>query len=175
MTTTEKLIESMVQDTVAVKPAPHPFALSAKWLAGVVTYLALTLMYSGLRPDLMVKLQSPLFGAELVLLAGIIVTTSLSAALLAYPDMHQKHRVVFAPVAMMVLFVLTMALSWRANTDPTHLTGHSVQCLMFIASLTLLPAAWIFYSMRNLASTHPTQAGSIALLSAFSIGALSPR
>ena len=46
---------------------------------------------------------------------------------------------------------------------------------MFIASLTLLPAAWMLYVMRSLASTHPHLAGSIALLSAFSIGALSLR
>ena len=175
MTTTEKLIESIVQDTASVEPASHPYLLSAKWLAASVAYLALSLAYSGVRPDLMLKLQSPLFLAELVLLAGIIVTTSLSAALLAFPDVHQKRRMIYSPVLMTALFVLVMVLSWNANTHPSHLSGHSVQCLMFIASLTLLPAAWMFYMMRSLASTHPYLAGSIALLSAFSIGALSLR
>jgi len=35
-----------------------------------------------------------------------------------------------------------------------------------------LPAAWTFYAMRKFASTHYHWAGSIALLSAFSAGAL---
>ena len=39
----------------------------------------------------------------------------------------------------------------------------------------LLPALWMFFLMRNFASTHPYSAGSIALLSAFSMGALSLR
>jgi len=38
--------------------------------------------------------------------------------------------------------------------------------------MTLLPAAWAFYSLRKLASTHYRLAGSAALLSAFSVGAL---
>ena len=38
--------------------------------------------------------------------------------------------------------------------------------------MTLLPAGWTFYSMRKYASTHYRLAGSVALLSAFSVGAL---
>lgn len=175
MSSTEKLIANLAQDAIPVKPAPHPFLLGAKWLAWVVVYLALSLAFSGLRPDLMTQLQSPLFVIELVLLAAIIISTLFSAALLAFPDMHQKRRVAYAPIWMMALFILVMILSWRANIHPSHLSGHSVKCLIVIASLTLLPAAWIFYAMRKLASTHPYLAGSIALLSAFSIGALSLR
>ncbi|MDP1634786.1 MAG: NrsF family protein [Gallionellaceae bacterium] len=37
---------------------------------------------------------------------------------------------------------------------------------------SLLPAAWTFFSMRRFASTHYCWASSIALLSAFSVGAL---
>ena len=175
MTSTEKIIESLAQDAAIVKPAPHPFALSAKWLAGIVAYLALTLVYSGLRHDLMVQFQSTLFDAELLLLTAVIVSACLSAALLAFPDLHQKQFIVWTPVLMLALFALVMTFSWINNTHPTHLSGHSVECLIFISFLTLLPAAWIFYSIRKLASTHPYQAGSIALLAAFSIGALSLR
>lgn len=175
MRSTEKLIANLAQDATPVKLALHPFLLGAKWLAGAAVYLALSLAVSGLRPDLMTQLQSPLFVIELVLLAAIVISTLFSAALLAFPDMHQKRRVAYTPILMMALFILVMALSWRANIHPSHLSGHSVQCLIFIASLTLLPAAWIFYAMCKLASTHPYLAGSIALLSAFSIGALSLR
>jgi hypothetical protein len=38
--------------------------------------------------------------------------------------------------------------------------------------MTLLPSAWTFFSMRQFASTHYRVAGSVVLLSAFSVGAL---
>lgn len=175
MANTEELIKALAQDGAPVKPASHPFVQCAKWMAGGAVYAALSVMYLGLRPDIMLKLHSPLFVAELGLLAGIIVATLLSAALLAFPDMHQKRGVAFAPVLALVLFVLAIFLAWHADSPPSALPEHNVECLLCIASLALLPAAWMLYSMRKFASTHPYLAGGIALLCAFSIGALALR
>ncbi len=169
------LIEALVQDGTPAKPGAHPYTLSIKWLGAAAAYLALSLMVSGLRPDLMLKLQTPFFLVEIGLLVSIIITTSLSAALLAFPDMYQKRRMAYTPVLIFALFILAIFLAWRADTPPSLPPNDSVECLIFIASLTLLPAAWMFYSMRSLASTHQYFAGSIALLCAFSIGALSLR
>jgi len=175
MGNTEELIEALVQDAAPVKPAPHPFAQSVKWMAGGAIYVALAVMYLGLRPDLMLKLQSSLFVAEIGLLAGIVVATFLSAALLAFPDLHQKRVVAFAPVLALALCVLAIFLAWQADSPPSAPPGHGAECLLCIASFALLPAAWMLHSMRNFASTHPRLAGGIALLCAFSIGALALR
>ncbi len=168
----EELIDKLAQDTAAVKPAPHPFMLSAKWMMVAVAYLALSLMLSGLRPDLMLKLHEPWFVAEIAALVGIFIATSLSAALLSFPDMHQMRRIAFAPVAAFALFVLVMFLAWRADNPPAPLPVHSFECTLSITLLSLLPAAWTFYVMRKFASTHSRWAGGIAFLFAFSIGAL---
>lgn len=168
----EELVETLAQDAAAVQPAPHPFALAAKWLAGAAAYIALSLAISGFRPDFMAKLLEPWFVAEIVFLAGILATTSLSGALLAFPDLHQKRRVAFAPVVILVLFALTVVFSWHADSPPAPLPVHSYQCTGSITLFALLPAAWVFYGMRKFASTHYRLAGSIALLYAFSIGAL---
>ncbi|MDO8413489.1 MAG: DUF1109 domain-containing protein [Gallionellaceae bacterium] len=175
MLDTEKLIASMARDASPVTPAPHPFMLGAKWLAAAIIYIALVLVFMGLRPDIVFKLRSPIFIAELVLLASIIISTALSAALLSFPDLHQKRWVVYTPIVAVVFFILLIFLSWWADFPPVPLPRHNVQCLLSIACLTLLPTAWMFYTMRGLASTHPYWTGSIALLSAFSIGALSLR
>jgi len=175
MGNTEELIEALVRDAAPVKLASHPFAQCAKWMAGGAAYVTLSVMYLGLRPDLMLRLQSSLFVAELGLLAGIIVATFLSAALLAFPDMHQKRGVAFAPVSALALFVLAIFLAWYADSLRAPLPEHNVECLFSIVSLALLPAAWMLYSIRRFASTHPHLAGGIALLCAFSIGALALR
>jgi hypothetical protein len=168
----EELIDKLAQDTAAVKPAPHPYMLSLKWMGGAVAYLLLSLMLSGLRPDLMLKLHEPWYAAEIAALVGIFVATSISAALLSFPDMHQMRRAAFAPVIMFALFVLVMFLAWQADTPPAPLPVHSFECTASITLFSLLPAVWTFFEMRKFASTHYHWAGCIALLFAFSIGAI---
>jgi hypothetical protein len=167
-----ELISKLALDTATVKRAPHPFLLSIEWMAVAALYLVISLMISGTRHDLLLKLYEPWFAAETVALLGIFISSSLSAALLSYPDLHQKRRIVFAPAAAFALFVLVMFFAWRADNPPAPLPVHSFECTLSIALLSLLPAAWTFYVMRKFASTHSCWAGGIAFLFAFSIGAL---
>lgn len=168
----DELVESLAKDAASVRPAPHPFMLSAKWLLAAAAYLALSLALSGLRPDVMHKLGDPWFVAEIVALVLLLGASSLSAALLAFPDLHQMRKVAFAPAAMFALFILTIFLAWRADVPPAPPPVHSIECTIDITLLSLLPAAWVFFSLRKFASTHYQWAGSIALLGAFSVGAL---
>ncbi|HTN93845.1 MAG TPA: DUF1109 domain-containing protein [Gallionella sp.] len=168
----DDLIGKLAKDGTAVKPALHPVLLSLEWIAIAVCYLAVALMISGIRPDLMARLHDAWFAAEIVSLVAIFIATSLSAALLSFPDLHQMRRFALVPGIMFILFALVMYFSWQADNPPSRPPMHSVECTLSITLLAILPAAWIFYAMRKFASTHPNWAGSIALLSAFSIGAL---
>ena len=167
-----ELITTLAQDAPLVKTAPHPLVLSLQWMAVACTYLGVSLLVSGLRPDLMLKFQQPWFAAEIAVLVGMFVATCLSAALLSFPDLHQMRRVAFAPAAMFALFALTIFFAWRADSPPAPLPTHNMECTLSIILLAILPAAWTLYVMRKFASTHHYWAGSIALLFAFSIGAL---
>jgi hypothetical protein len=167
----EQLVESLAAEA-AVQPAPSPFRLSLKWMAAATAYLAVSLAVSGLRPDLLQALQQPWFTFELCALLLILITTSLSAALLAFPDLHQKRMLASAPLGAFALFLLTMLGAWSADNPPAPLPLHSFECTLSITLVSLLPTAWTLYMMRQYASTHPRLAGSIALLSAFSVGAL---
>ena len=168
----EQLIETLAKDATVVKPAPHPFRLSLKWMGAAVLYLVISLTIVGVRPDLAQKLHETWFVAELAALLGIFITTSLSAALLAFPDLHQKRGIALLPAWMFTLFLLVIYFAWRADSPPAPLPVHSFECTLSIMVMTLLPATWTFYTMRKFASTHYRLAGSIALLSAFSVGAL---
>jgi hypothetical protein len=172
MSNIEELIDRLAQDTAAVQPAPHPFALSAKWMLTAVVYLAVSLMLTGTRHDLMAKLHDTWFLAEMAALLGIFFATSLSAALLSFPDMHQMRRAAFAPAIASALFIGVIYFAWQADNPPAPLPVHSFECTSMIALFSLLPAVWTFFQMRKFASTHSRWAGSIALLFAFSIGAI---
>lgn len=168
----DDLVARLAQDVAPVKPAPHPFLLSLKWMSAAVIYLAVSLALSGLRPELWAKLHDTWFAAELAVLLAIFIVTSLSAALLSFPDLHQKRGLAFAPILPFAAFLLVMLFAWQADSPPAPLPVHSFECTIGIMLMALLPAVWTFYSMRRYASTHYHWAGSVALLSAFSIGAV---
>ena len=168
----DQLVSELANDAPAVQPAPHPFLLSLQWMAAAAVYLVVSLLISGLRPDLAQALLQPWYIAEVVVLLLIFIATTFSAALLAFPDLHQKRGLAFAPVAMFILFLLVMLFAWRADSPPAPLPVHSFMCTISIIMVSLLQMAWTLYAMRRFASTHYQLAGAIALLSAFSVGAL---
>lgn len=168
----DALIDTLTKDAQAVKPAPHPFRLSLTWLAIAAIYLALSLAVFGLRPDISAQFHRPWFVAELAALGGILVATSLSAALLSFPDLHQIRRLAFAPLIAFALLLVVMLFAWLADSPPAPLPVHSFECTISITLFSLLPAIWTLLVMRKFASTHATWAGSVALLFSFSVGAL---
>lgn len=172
MENVEELITKLAKETEWVKPATHPFRLSLEWMGMATIYLIATLMISGLRPDLFNKLHATWFSAEILSLISILVSSALSAALLAYPDLHQKRLIALAPLVAITLFLLVMFLSWKADIPPSPLPIHSYQCTLNIALFSLLPAAWTFYMIGKCACTHNKWAGGVAFLFAFSVGAL---
>jgi hypothetical protein len=155
-----------------VKPAPHPLRLSLTWVTAALIYIVLSLWISGPRPDLMQKLHEPWFAAEMLVLVLIVLATSLSAAVLAFPDLHQMKKAAVAPVGLFAVFIVIIFFAWRADAPPAPLPMHSFECTLSITLFALLPAVWTFLSMRRFASTHSHWAGCIALLFAFSVGAL---
>jgi hypothetical protein len=168
----EHLVAELAQDTAAIKPAPHPYSLSLMWTGAAAIYLAVSLQFSGLRPDLALALEQPWFVAEILVLALLLVTTAISGALLAFPDLHQERGMALAPLWAFLAFLLVLLLAWHADSPPAPLPVHDVECTLCIIGVALPPAALTFYSLRRFASTHYRLAGSIAILFAFSIGAL---
>ncbi len=172
MSNIQDLIGTLAEDAGAVKPAPHPYRLGAKWVGMAAIYLAVSLAASGLRADWAAEFHNPWFMAEIAALLLVFISTIYSAALLSFPDLHQLRLVAYVPLAAFLLFAMVLFFAWRADHPPAPLPVHSIECTLSILLMTLLPATWTFYFMRHQASTHCGMAGSVALLSAFSAGAL---
>lgn len=168
----DQLVAELAEDAAAVKTASHPYRLCLKLMAAAFIYLALSLTLAGLRPDLAQTFTQPWFVAEIAVLLLILVATTLSAALLAFPDLHQKRLLAVAPTWAFGLFWLVIVFAWHADNPRAPLPVHSFECTLSIALVSVAPAAWTFFALRRYASTHHYWAGGIALLSAFSIGAL---
>jgi hypothetical protein len=170
----DELIAQLAEQATPVRRAPHPFMLFTVWLACAGIYIAAAISWFGVRSDLVTMLHTPLYLGEIALLATIIISCALSSALLGYPDLYQKPRLLLSPVIVFILLVGVMVLSWQGNPDATA-PDHGLSCTLHITLMSLLPAVVLFYGIGKLACTHSAKAGICALLTSFSIGALIAR
>ncbi|MCP5246268.1 MAG: DUF1109 domain-containing protein [Burkholderiales bacterium] len=168
----EQLIKTLTDDATKVQPAPHPFLLTLKWTVATIVYLSVLLGIFGPRSDFMQAIENQWFVAEVLALFSIFVATLVTTSLLAFPDIHQKRAIAFAPILMIGMFLVVIFFAWNADHPPASLPDHTYECTLCIILVSLLPTVWTFYSLRKLASIHYRLAGGLALLSATSIGAL---
>lgn len=172
---TNQLIEQLSQGAGPARVVSDPFALCLKWLLAALAYVALMSLFLHLRPDLSEKLMSPLFAAEVGALALLAISTSLAAALLGFPDLYQKPKLLWLPYAAGTLFVLVVALAWLGSDPLAPHPINELECLTCITLLSFLPAAALFHHLRGMAPVRRGHAGSMAMLSAFAIAALTLR
>ena len=169
----DTLIEQLVSQMQPVRKPRSPLLIAAAWLAGALIYVALLVFIQfKMRPDLLTKLADSLFVAEISSLLALIVTTSISAAFLAFPDLHQKQKIIFLPVFAFLVFAGVLFLEWLVGAVPSAPPPHTMECLVCITILSLPPSFWMFYKIRRMATVMPQLAGCNALLASFGIGAL---
>jgi hypothetical protein len=169
----DDLIKQLAGEVTPVKKGISPFTLALKWLAIMSVYALAVLLFTGTRPDVPAKMQSLLFVSEILSLAGLIGSSALGAALLSYPDLYQKRKLLSLPYVFLAFFATVLVAAWLADNPPAAPPEEEGWiCLLSISLIALLPATGIFYGIRRMATTHATHAGCYAVLAAFSISAL---
>lgn len=169
---TNQLIAQLSSEAPTKKPMANPMRRAAKWLFGLTVYGALLFGLIDLRTDITQKLESVPFLLELGLLLSIILTSTLSAATLSFPDHYQKPALAKLPGVFFILFIALMVYQWLAAPAIPPMAMAECMCTLFITIYAFLPAVWLFFMMRDATSTQPAMAGTVVVLSAFSFGAL---
>ena len=172
---TEDLIKSLAQEMQAVNKTRSPLYIFTHWLFSSTLYILALVAFSGMRSDFFAKLSNSVFLSEIASLLLIIATSSYACALLAFPDMYQKKRVLLLPSLASLAFIISIVGAYLMDNPSAPRPPHAIECLVCITLYSLLPAAFIFWSIRKYASTHYYKAGILAVITAFSIGALALR
>jgi hypothetical protein len=172
MNSTDQLINNLADTAQPLKPARNPFAVCARWTVGCILYITLITAITGIRPDFVAKLHIPLCAAECATLVSIFLTTALSAALLAFPDLHGKRRLACLPLFFFALFAFVLYREWLADNPPASPPGHDCECTIAIILYAALPGICLLRIVRRFATTHAMLTGSIVMLAAFSVGAI---
>jgi len=168
----DHLIAQLAQNNAPRAAAPHPFLISATWLGYAAVYFLIALLLSGTRPDLATQLHRVEFVAEIILLLVLALASSVSAALLAFPDAYQKPRWALLPWALLAGLAVLLLLAYAADNPPAPQPLHSWQCTVAIVMVAIIPGAWTLWMMRSFAALRRGMAGSVTVLFAFSVSAL---
>lgn len=169
---TDKLIENLSGDLQPVVVTPCPYKIFTKSIGLALLYIILVLAIVGVRDDIVVNLASPLFMAEIFVLAVTISSGLLAAFFLSFPDICQKKSVLFYPVISFLLFVAIMTVGYINDVSVNVVAEKNIVCTLDIVMFSFIPAIMIFRTIRKQASTYCCTAGFITLLTASSIGAI---
>lgn len=167
----EDLIRQLAADLRPVRPALHPAAATAAWLAIVAVVIALAVLVSGPRDDLAARLtwdsDLPQIGAAIV--TGILA--AFAAFQLALPE--RSGRWALLPVLTAVAWFATMGvgcLQDLARLGPGALRiSMSMSCLLFIAGFGVPLTVAMLWLARHAAWLR---AGPVAALGGLSAAAL---
>jgi hypothetical protein len=133
----------------------------------------------GFRPDLAMQLTRPLFMVELLLLAAMLVSSSIASVYAMLPDGAQRKTLMRLPYlfsgGMLALVIFQLFLPQDARMVMSDAASHTHECTQYIALSSILPAILIFGLLRKGASVMPMQAGLLAVIAAVSVGAITLR
>ncbi len=172
---TQDLIAQLIQKAPQKTPLRGPVWLAAQLVLVLAAYGLTAQFFLGLRPDIVAQLSRLAFSAEIVLLV-LLIFSSLAAAIMAmYPDALQKAYVLKIPYVVFTLLAGFIFLQWAVMPPDAGavlpVTGsHGMECALCIGAVALIPAALLFFLIRQGASVAPLQAGSFAVLAAAGVG-----
>lgn len=178
MVDTKQLVNDLSRQAAPATMA-RPGVYILRLLAFLVIYSLVMQWLLGFRTDISVQFGRPLFVMELLLLAGLLIASANACVLAMYPDQYQKRYVLRLPYVFAALIACMMGFQFFMLPDPRMMMptplSHSIECTQFIAVASLLPAALIFILLKKGATLIPLQAGGLAIMTAWSIGALTLR
>lgn len=178
MVNTEQFIQNLSAQATSVNTV-RPATYITRLLCVLLVYGSLAQWGLGLRDDLSVQLTRPFFVLELLLLSILLVSSAIASVLAMYPDAYQKRILIKLPYIFAGLIVGLIFVQLFTPQDPRMVMpdkdSHTVECALFIAMASALPAMLIFTLLRKGATLTPLQAGTLAVITASSIGALTLR
>jgi hypothetical protein len=174
MSDLNSLIDNLALEAKTSRPAiglarSSVVAFGVIFLYGIAVFICRILH---LRVDLAVELSKPLFAAEIFSLSLLILSSVFAAITVSFPDLLQKKWMIRIPIVSLIGFLAIMVVAWLQNNTPMVHPMEGIQCLACITGLSLLPAAFMFYKIKQMATIHPDYAGFLSMLCAFGLGAL---
>ncbi len=172
MITTPEVIDALVAQARPVRRLRHPVLRVAAWLLFAAVILTLIGANHGLRADLALRLQQPVFviGVGAALLTAVLA--AIAAFMLSLPD--RSRAWLMLPLPSLLAWIGTMGygcLSQWVRFDPgSELPGETLRCLSTLVFASLPLFLIMMVMLRHAALIRP---GPVAAAVGLSVAAVS--
>jgi hypothetical protein len=168
MIATPDLIESLVADAAPVRPLRPPVARAVGWLLFAALMLVLVAVAHGVRPDLELRLQQPVFVAGIMASLATGVLAAIAAFIVSVPD---RPRLWLAlPLPALAIWLSTAGygcLTDWVNIRPGAITlGETARCFatLMLVGTPLSLALLVMLRYAAVLSPRPVAiSGSLAV------------
>ncbi len=169
---TNKLIASLAQNTAPLSHLSFGRVFAELATITCLSLLTITLLY-GIRADISIQLSNEIYNFELFANSLLLIASAYTAVSLAYPDRITNKSTSFLLLGL-ALYGVSIIFKLLENTEFSgeHIHIHSIECLICILSFAIIPAIFITWRLRKLATVKPALLGAVCLLMATSVGTL---
>lgn len=169
---TQRLIETLINDSGPVRRLPRPWLRCALWLAISVPYLALIVVMMSPRPDLATKFADARFLVEQLAALATAVTAAIAAFAAIIPGYNR--RVLLLPVIPLAVWLGVLGQGCISAWLHLGSAGLSLQtdwiCLPAIALAGAVPAIAMVVMLRRGAPLMPYFTVALGALASAGLG-----
>jgi hypothetical protein len=179
---TDELIATL-STQIGTEPQKHilrtPYYYSFFMVSIMFMYALVIQYFLGMRSDIIISIQKPLFMIECLLLLFLGLSSVIVAVLTMYPDMCNKKIFLKIPYLCFIGIIAFMVYQIFQTNNPMMIipnvprldNEHTIECAVCIACIAIIPSGLMVLLQRKGASVYPVHSGSFAVLAASAVGA----
>lgn len=160
MITTPDLIDALAKDLTPVRRLRSPAVRTAGWLVFAAVILALLAISQGLRPDLALRLQQPIFLARMTGASFTAILAAFAAFTLSLPD--RSRFWLLLPVPAITLWLSTIGYQcltdWVTFEPDSIRLGETARCFATLVLASMPLSLALLVMLRHAAPLRPTGA-----------------
>lgn len=168
MRNTSDLIEALVDSTTPVRRLRPPYLRAALWLSLAATVLALLCVAHGVRPDISVRLQQPVFVMSMIGALATAILAALASFKLSLPDGSRWWLLL--PFPALAVWVSTIGYGcltdWVSMSPDGVRMGEAARCFATLLLTSVPLSIAMLIMLRHAALLRPTAvstAGGLAV------------
>ncbi|AEI82181.1 hypothetical protein CNE_BB1p07640 (plasmid) [Cupriavidus necator N-1] len=175
MRETPDLIESLVADAKPVRRLHRPLVRVVCWLLLAALLLALVMLVNGVRPDLALKLQQPVFVTSVAAAIGTGILAAAAAFIASVPG--RSRRWLWMPLPSLAVWMGTIGYGCLTNwveIGPEGMSpGETARCFATLVVVSTPLAIALTAMLRYVARLSPAPVAMCAGLAVAAIAATS--
>ncbi|MEZ4742973.1 MAG: DUF1109 domain-containing protein [Bdellovibrionota bacterium] len=173
--TTDELIDNLVVDNKPVTVLKDHRIRFIQWLLISTVSITIGLQLLGIRNDIGIKLQDPLFIIESFIIVFTAVLATSAAFTLSIPGLERsKSQKYGVYITLGLWFLITIIKIINSDLDLQQgLVGFS--CITDTITLGIMPGILLFYMLRKAASVRLGLSGAMAFLGTLALAGIGIR